>query len=483
MTLTEHLDAIAEKLGVDNLPDRLLTTYLEAFAKNQGVDVSSLQDKLVTTYLAAILNARGGKSVRDNLVTTYLEEIAKTYGVDELVDNLIATYLKEIADAIEDGGSGDTGGVEITHSVYFYDETGANLLYTAVVADGGSGVYGGTIPTKESTAQYTYTFANAWSLTPGGTADSNALENITEDRNVYAVFNKTARTYTVYWYNGSNLLETDTNVPYGTTPIYNGSAPVDEGGGTWSGWQPGVAPVTGDVSYVATFKEPASDDPWAAVASSIAAGTYKTDYAIGDMIPLDLGSEGIINMQIVAFDADELADGSGTAAITWVAKELLATMHKMNPAAVANGDGTYLEGTGSVGGWEKSELRQYLLNTISPQVPQAVAVVKKQDSANTVGEITSQETTDAVWIPGKAECFDGGIYTDLFVDSASRKKTMCESTTYYSWFLRDAYPYAASKGPLGFYAVSKSTGNSTNMYSNSSTAGVCIGFCTGRTPA
>lgn len=53
-----------------------------------------------------------------------------------------------------------------------------------------------------------------------------------------------------------------------------------------------------------------------AVFASIDKGTYATDYAIGDTVPLDLGSEGLINMQIVAFDTDDLADGSGKAPIT-----------------------------------------------------------------------------------------------------------------------------------------------------------------------
>ncbi len=42
-------------------------------------------------------------------------------------------------------------------------------------------------------------------------------------------------------------------------------------------------------------------------------------------------TEGIVEMQIVAFDADELADGSGKAAITWISKQLLNSDHRMNP--------------------------------------------------------------------------------------------------------------------------------------------------------
>ena len=147
----------------------------------------------------------------------------------------------------------------ITSNLYFYDDTGATLLYTATVADGGDGTYGGTAPTKASTAQFSYTFSG-WSLTPGAvTADTKALNGVTADRSVYAVFTAMVRTYTVTWKNGSTTLETDTNVEYGTTPTYNGSTPVYNGSGdaseyTFNGWNPAVGPITGDTTYTAKYK-------------------------------------------------------------------------------------------------------------------------------------------------------------------------------------------------------------------------------------
>ena len=144
----------------------------------------------------------------------------------------------------------------ITSNLYFYN--GDTLLATVSVADGGDGAYTGSTPTKASTAQYTYSFAG-WSKTKGGSVDSTALKAVTADRNVYAVFTATVRTYTVVWKNGSTTLETDTNVPYGTTPTYNGSTPVYNGSGdaseyTFSGWSPAVGPITGDTTYTAQYK-------------------------------------------------------------------------------------------------------------------------------------------------------------------------------------------------------------------------------------
>jgi hypothetical protein len=65
-------------------------------------------------------------------------------------------------------------------------------------------------------------------------------------------------TYTVTWrnYNGA-VLETDTNVPYGSIPDYNGMTPYRPSSSVYnysfSGWTPALAPVTGDMTYTANF--------------------------------------------------------------------------------------------------------------------------------------------------------------------------------------------------------------------------------------
>ena len=72
--------------------------------------------------------------------------------------------------------------------------------------------------------------------------------------------------FTVTWknFNGSTLetLETDTDVPAGTIPTYNGEDPskasLDDVRFIWNpedGWTPAVSPVTADVVYVAKYTE------------------------------------------------------------------------------------------------------------------------------------------------------------------------------------------------------------------------------------
>jgi hypothetical protein len=99
-----------------------------------------------------------------------------------------------------------------------------------------------------ATAQYTYAFDH-W---------ENVPENVTGNvANIQAVFNRTLRSYSVTWDNyGGETLETDDDVPYGTTPEYNGETPTREDPEfeyTFTGWTPDIASVTGDVTYTATY--------------------------------------------------------------------------------------------------------------------------------------------------------------------------------------------------------------------------------------
>ena len=100
-----------------------------------------------------------------------------------------------------------------------------------------------------ATAQYTYDFDH-WNNVP-----ATVTGNISD---IEAVFTRTTNTYTITWNNwtGANL-ETDLGVEYGATPTYNGATPMkaeDENYTySFSGWDPAIAPVTGDATYTAQF--------------------------------------------------------------------------------------------------------------------------------------------------------------------------------------------------------------------------------------
>ena len=142
--------------------------------------------------------------------------------------------------------------------VNFYDDSGSTLLKTVTVYDGGDTTYGSSNPTKASTAQYSYSFTG-WSLTAGGSANANALKAVMVDRNVYAAYSKTVRKYTVYFYNGSTLLQTVSNVPYGSGAYYSGDTPEKTGVDfpedyVFTGWSPSNTGITGNTYCYAQYK-------------------------------------------------------------------------------------------------------------------------------------------------------------------------------------------------------------------------------------
>lgn len=268
-----------------------------------------------------------------------------------------------------------------------------------------------------------------------------------------------------------------TGISAGTGYIYVPAALVDtyKADSAWSTY-------ANQIRAIEDYPEVCDPYSWEAVAKHIEAGTYKDVYKIGDCVPVDLGSEGLINMQIAAFDADTLADGSGTAAISWVAKELLKTGHRMNPA---NSSGA--EGTGSNGGWEKCEMRTYLDATIKPLIPtevqgMIVTVNKSQNAPNGSSNVL-QTTADALWIPSASEV--GGSasaeknlpkYTDVYTSSATREKAKSGTSYAINWYTRSA-------GPNNIWFGFNPSGSSSTPNGTNTSYGVCLGFCTGKTPA
>jgi hypothetical protein len=145
---------------------------------------------------------------------------------------------------------------EVTHTratVNFYN--GATLLRSQTVLDGADTTYGGSTPTRAATAANTFTFSG-WSLgLDDNIVDGDALTAVANDRDVYACYTITGRTYTVRFYNGSTLLQTSTNIPYGGNAIYTGTTPVDPDDSElpFEGWSPEPTNIQGDTNCYAQF--------------------------------------------------------------------------------------------------------------------------------------------------------------------------------------------------------------------------------------
>lgn len=148
----------------------------------------------------------------------------------------------------------------------FMNEDGTQELNRQTIYGGGNGtdpVTSGAIatPSRAATAQYTYTYTG-WATTMDGSADSNALKAVTEDRVLYPAFTATIRTYTVRFYNGSTLVQADYDVPYGSSVSYKGGALTYTGteAGEWvhKGWTVDTSFITGDTDTYAKFVDNSS---------------------------------------------------------------------------------------------------------------------------------------------------------------------------------------------------------------------------------
>ncbi len=123
-------------------------------------------------------------------------------------------------------------------------------LAQTTVAYGETPVYTGEMPSRPSTAEYTYTFTG-W--TPQVVA-------VTGDAEYTALFDSIVNTYTVtfYWGNGTTILR-QMQLPYGETPTISVTpGRIAENNCTYysfEGWEPEIAPVTGNASYIPTYAE------------------------------------------------------------------------------------------------------------------------------------------------------------------------------------------------------------------------------------
>ena len=350
-----------------------------------------------------------------------------------------------------------------------YINSDGTVLQTKRVPNGEGTSYSGPTPTKESTAQYTYSFSG-WSS--GGT--NGAITNVTNSMTITAQYTSTVRTYTVYFYNGSTLLQTVTNVAYGGSATYTGDTPVSpDAGYEFTDWNPQPTNITGNTSCYAQFDVPMVDeeitDDWETIRKNVANGIHTTKYKVGNYKSIDLGNEGVINMQIVALGKDTLADGSGTAPITWIGKELLKNNYRMNTV---------------VGGWNNCEMRTYLKDTIKPLIPavtrkQIKAVSKTSYAVDTAGNSFQQQTSDDVWIPNYREIIKssdlentGPMYSAVYKNNASRiKQKPGTASASHWWWLR-------SVNSVDSFRCINSDGDGYNEKAYAS-HGIALGFATG----
>lgn len=330
-----------------------------------------------------------------------------------------------------------------------------------------TGVAWGTLPHYDgSTPTYDGQTATGW--------DRDLTEPITGNTTINATYKpQYTATFVRSSADGGGTLYTK-KFTEGTTPVYGGATPTTTQGSAedypFEGWTPALAPIYANTTYTAKFGSPVEDaeitDSWDTIIANIDNGTYKTKYKIGNYKPLDLGTEGTVNMQIVAMDEDDLASG-GKAPLTFIAKELLATKRRKSQYYQA---------------WSATELRSTLISTVIPLFPSNVrarlqAVSKSHTARPSTSSTPDYETTsDKVWVPSEKEVYVSAYtygsrtYSKIYNLDSSRQKSVVGGTSATQWFLRDVTPSGSS---------SVNASGKTITASPNTQYGVCLGFCLG----
>ena len=129
-------------------------------------------------------------------------------------------------------------------TIRFVNENGATLE-SKQVQNGTIPAYSGETPTKESTAEYTYTFVG-WDKT---------IAEVSGDATYTAVFTTTKRQYTVTWLNEDGSEIDHVTLEYGAMPTHADATKEATAEYTYAfaGWGKEIALVTGNETYQATF--------------------------------------------------------------------------------------------------------------------------------------------------------------------------------------------------------------------------------------
>ncbi len=108
-------------------------------------------------------------------------------------------------------------------------------------------VYSGETPTKDATAQYTYTF-NGW---------NSEIGKVTGAKDYTATYTSTVNKYTVRFLNEDGTELQNEEFDYGTIPVYKGETPSKQATAqytyTFNGWDSEIGKVTGAKDYTATY--------------------------------------------------------------------------------------------------------------------------------------------------------------------------------------------------------------------------------------
>ena len=214
-------------------------------------------------------------------------------------------------------------------------KNGEEVLQSTEVEYGVTPEYKGETPTRQATAQFTYTF-KGW---------DKGIVAVTGDVTYTATFDKKVNKYTVTFKNGEEVLQS-TEVEYGATPEYKGETPSMQATAqftyTFKGWDKGIVAVTGDVTYTATFDETTNQYTITLKNGETVLKTLTLDYGSTIEVPEDVKAEGY---EILGWEP-EFETVTEDAEYAAIVARILKQADKDNFAAIigANPDDNYVLG-------------------------------------------------------------------------------------------------------------------------------------------
>lgn len=213
-----------------------------------------------------------------------------------------------------------------------------------------------------------------------------------------------------------------------------------------------------ELSQIARMISAAADDA-AGLEVAREYGIVGADGAIADCVrPIELTDGHVVTCRVVGARADELADGSGKAGLTFMTSPL--SRRGMND-----------EDT-NLGGWESSRLRAWLAADSLALLPQELSsgVVEVSKTTNNTGSVKGGDfdvltsTADKLWAFSASEVYgdvtwfaqeygDKPIANTGYVDFAPYDRLLCSEGAQYAYFaeqgVRDRASFSALEGAVG----------------------------------
>lgn len=369
----------------------------------------------------------------------------------------------------------------IKYVTFMYGEMGL-IKYPVIVGDTVKDVVTSGIvdaPTKEPTVSTVYSFGG-WSVADDGTADSDALTNVTEDRTVYLVFKEEPRKYTVNFYDGEELVHTQ-QVAYGSSSTYR----YTKDGSLFGGWEPAPTNITGDMNCYAQWVESIdfASASWSEIAWVVDNGLAEQMWSVGDTKYVRIDGRDR-PFSIVAFDHDDLADDTGKAKITLMQYPADSYIY------LIDADDYPFHSSKTATNWESCSFRTTnipeFLSTMDEDLQKIIKPVTKKYCVYESGSIKTLTTTDKLWIPSCREvgCTTNSYGNTVYSVSGTRYASISDprlglSSTSMRYYTRDM-PGTTSNNAIYWNANSSAYIVSTSVvptYNWANPAYHVLGFC------